>query len=192
MLNFCRLILVTTLMAPVSASLANSAGLILNSDSVEVYYNDAASDKVLKNTRKQYTFMYSQESAPRNLMLSVDAELLKYSKPLKKSYLWGPKVGMYLADFNDNNLLALAGGVYLRRPASAAQKYDFLTEILYAPQLTSFIKADYLWSIKFQWNYPLPDEAELNVGFRTIQIKMDQQQRDSFDTGLYLGLSKRF
>lgn len=192
MLKFYRFILLSVLIAPFSQSLADSAGLVLGLDSVEIYYNNATTEKLLKNTRQNYSLMYSQESAPRNLMLSADFELLKYSRPLKKNYIWGPKIGTYLADFNESNLAAVSGGVYFRRPAKENQKFDYLTELLYAPQITSFIKGEYLWSFKFQVNYSLPDNAELNLGYRKMQIKLDGQPVDSFETGVFVGLSARF
>ncbi len=192
MLNFYRFILISVLMTPFSQLMADSAGFMLAADSVEIYYNNAITEKLFKNTRQNYSFMYSQESSPRNLMLSADFELLKYSRPLKTNYLWGPKIGTYLADYNESSVAAVSGGVYFRRPAKDQKKFDFLTELLYAPQITSFTTAEYMWSFKFQVNYALPDNAELNLGYRKIMIKLDDQPVDSFETGVFVGLSARF
>ncbi len=192
MLNYLRISFICTLFISAAPVLANSSGLLMNDDSVQIFYQTNNNDTVWKFARQEYSLTYSQESNPRDLLFSADAEPRDLSRTLLKNYLWGPKLALHVANFDDDNLVAAALGIYLRHPAKDEHDFDFVTELMAAPQMTSLIDGKWLWSFKSQINLPLADDAELNFGFRKIQIKLDDKRSHSFETGLYLGLSRRF
>lgn len=190
--SLLKFLIGSALLAICTPVLANSSGLLLNNDSVQVYYQSDDSDILWKRSRQQFNLIYSQEANPRDLLLSIDAEPLDYKQPLLTNIYWGPKLAAHLASFEDENLFAVAAGIYVRHPAQEEYDFDFVTELLVAPRLTNFISGEWLWSFKAQINLPLPDNAELNFGFRKIQIKLDGNRSQSFETGLYAGLSRYF
>lgn len=191
-LSFIRFLAIYALLAISTPVLANSSGLLLNDDSVQVYYQSNDSDTLWKHSRQELSLIYSQEANPRDLLLSMDVEPLDYRQPLLTNIYWGPKLAAHIASFEDENLIAAAAGIYIRHPAQEEHDFDFVTELLVAPQMTNFISGEWLWSFKAQINLPLPDNAELNFGFRKIQIKLDDKRSQSFETGLYVGLSRHF
>ncbi len=201
MLNFCKYILISALIAPISSVFAASSGLLINNDSVKAYYLGDANNHLPRHSRQQYSLDFSKEPDPRNFLLLADAELLDYLRPLKKGNSLTPKIGAFLADFNNQYVLALAGGAIFRQPANETRKYDLLSELLIAPHLSNHsdttahpwgIDLGWSWSFKLQLNYPLADDAEFNFGVRAIQMRIDKHNHDSFETGPYIGLSSHF
>ena len=106
-----------------------------------------------------------------------------------------------ILNFQDQHLLALGGGAIFRQPSNELRKYELFSELLLAPHISNHsdtsnhpwdIKVKWSWSFKLQANYPLADDTEFNFGLRAIQMRVDNQRHDSFETGPYIGLSSHF
>lgn len=201
MISFCRYLLISALIAPVANVFAASSGLLINSDGVKAYYLSEANNKLPRYSRQQYSLDFSKEPDPRNFLLMADVELLDYRHPMEKGNSLTPKIAAFLADFQDQYFLALAGGAVFRQPPNDQRKYELLSELLIASYLggqsdtSSHPWASDLswsWSFKLQVNYPLPDNTEFNFGVRSIQMRIDKQHHDSFETGPFIGLSSHF
>jgi len=201
MLIFCRYILITALLTPVASVFAASSGLLINNDSIKAYYLGEANNLLPRNSRQQYSLILSKEPDPRNFLLSADAELLDYQKPLKKDNSLTPKIVAFLANFQNQHLLALGGGAIFRQSANETRKYELLGELLVAPHISSHsdtsnhpwsVDMKWSWSFKLQANYPLADDTELNFGVRAIHMRTDKQHNESFETGPFIGLSSHF
>jgi len=205
MLNLCRppltLSLISTLIAPISSVFAASSGLLINNDSVKAYYLGEANNYLPRYSRQQYSLIISKEPDPRNFLFIADAELLDYRRPLKEGNSLTPKIATFLANFQDQSLLALGGGAIFRQPDNETRKYELLSELLIAPHISNQsdtssapwnIKMKWSWSFKLQASYPLADDTELNFGVRTIQMRTGNQTSNSFETGPFIGLSSHF
>lgn len=201
MLNFCRYILISALIAPISSVFAASSGLFINDDSVKVYYTGEANDALPRHSRQQYSLIFSKEPDPRNFMLLTEAELLNYKRPLKQDSSLTPKIGVFLADFRDQYLLGLGGGAIYRQPPNEVRKYELISELLIAPHISNHSETNkqpwgvdlkLSWSFKLQANFAMADDTELNFGFRSIHMRASKQHNESFETGPYIGLSSYF
>jgi len=202
MLNFLSILaLISALIAPVANVFAASSGLLINNDSVMAYYLGEANNLLPRHSRQQYSLILSKEPDPRNFLLAADAELLDYQKPLKKDRSLTPKIAAFLANFHDQNLLALGGGAIFRQLPNETRKYELLSELLIAPHISNHsdtgshpwsVDIKWSWSFKLQANYPLADDTEFNFGLRAIHMRTDKQHNESFETGPFIGLSSHF
>ncbi len=200
MLNCCRLALALALGIAVSSSLAGSRGLILSEDSARLYYQTGVNDTLLRNSRQQVSLTIAKEQDPRNLLLQADTELLDYQYAAPGTLTLAPKVGLIYGNSHDQGYTALLAGATLRLPPDKGRKHEWLTELFVAPHLSRRKEShdghqsdfEWTWGINVQLNYPLPDQAELNLGFRKIEVNFHDRQPSSFETGLFLGLSYRF
>lgn len=185
-------LIILTLLSPLGTALAQSHGLLINDDSVELRYHSDANDLLRYHTRQEYSAMVAKQGEPRSFHFRADSELLDYTRPFKQRWTMAPKLGVTFSDFLDHRFFAIAAGGVLRRPADPLRKYELLTEMMLGPSDWK-IAEGWVWSFKAQVNYPLPDDAEFNFGFRRIDMRVDRgYHHTSFETGLYLGLSKRF
>lgn len=201
MLNFCRYILVLTLVAPMPGVYAASSGLLINGDSVKAYYLGEANDYLPRRSRQQYSLILSKEPDPRNFLFTADAELLDYQQSLKKDRTFTPKIATFLANFKNQSVLALGGGAILRQRPNDQRKYELLSELLVAPHISDHsdsrshpwrIDIKWSWSFKLQLNYPLADDTEFNLGVRAIHMRTNKQNNEFFESGPFIGLSSHF
>lgn len=200
MLNCCRLALALVLGIAFSSVPAGSRGLILSEDSAQLYYQTGINDIVLRNSRQQVNLTVSKEQDPRNLLLQADTELLDYQYAAPATLTLTPKLGLIYGNSHDQGYAAPLAGATLRLPPNKTRKHEWLTELFVAPHLTRRKESsdsqqsdfEWTWGFKVQLNYPLPDQAELNLGFRKIEVDLYNRQPSSFETGLFLGLSYRF
>lgn len=180
------------LSATVATAQASSTGLILNDDSVLVHHigNPATLRKV--DIQPSYNFMYSQEPDPRNFLLSAELELTQKRWRFRDSHTLTPRIDLIGADFMDYFLSAVAGGGIYRLEATESRRFDVLAEATLAPQLTTFGRGKFLWSFKTQLNYPVTDDISLNLGYRSITMKLLNNYEDGFERGLYFGITTKF
>jgi hypothetical protein len=183
-----------------ASALAASRGLILSQDSAQLYYLSDINDTLLRNSRQQLSLIVAKEQDPRNLLLQADAELLDYQRQVLGTRTLSPKAGLIYGNSHDQDYGALLAGAILRQPPSAERHHEWLVELFLAPHLGSHKESGNEWRMDFEWtwgfriqvNYPLPDQAELNLGFRKIEVDLHERQPSSFETGLFFGLSYRF
>ncbi len=201
MLNVCRYILIPALIAPITSVLAASSGLLISTDSVKAYYLGNANNYLPRYSRQQFSLILSKEPDPRNFLFIADAELLDYQRILKKDRTFTPKIATFLANFKNQSLLALGGGAIFRQLPNETRKYELLSELLIAPHISNQgntgrqpwrIDMKWSWSFKLQLNYPLADNTEFNFGVRSIHMRTSKQDNQSFETGLYIGLSSHY
>jgi len=193
MLKFYRLILILALASTCATAQARTRGMIINDDSVQLSYLTEANDVLPYRSRQGYSLIVAKERDPRNLLLSTDAELLEFERPFMQTRTFSPKVGLAFTDYLDHTFLALSGGAILRQPPDKIRKYSLLAEFMAGPHLHDWSKSlEWTWSLRAQINYPLADDVEFNFGLRRIVMKLENRHRDSFETGLYIGLSSRY
>jgi len=201
MLNYCKHLLILALIASSPSVFAASTGMLINDDSVKAYYLGDANNTLIRNSRQQYSLIYSNETELRSMLLMADTELLDFQRPLGKGNTLTPKIATFLADFRNQYLLGLGGGAIFRRPPNEIRKYELMGELLVGPYASNQSDANtagsattvkWSWSFTLQASYPIADDSKLNFGVRVIQMRAGQQYNESFETGPYIGLSSHF
>ncbi len=180
------------LLATTATAQASSTGLILNDDSVLVHHISKSTTRFGIETQLNYNLMYSQEPAPRNFLVSAEIGFPQKAWRFWENHSLTPRVDLMVVEFMDFYISAAAGGVSYRLTATESHRFDILTEATLAPQLTTFGKGKFLWTFKTQLNYPIAENAELNVGYRSITAKLLNNYADGFERGLYFGLTTYF
>lgn len=180
------------LLATTATAQASSTGLILNDDSVLIHHISEPTTVRGIETQLSYNLMYSQEPDPRNFLVSAEVEFPQQAWRFRDNHSLTPRVDLMAIDFMDYFISAAAGGVSYRLAATESRHYNILTEVTLAPQLTTFGKGKFLWTFKAQLNYPIAENAELNVGYRNITVKLLNNYADGFERGLYFGLTTYF
>ena len=172
---------------------ADSNGMLLNDDSIGGHYIDVSIKELYSRKYIQdYSLLISNESDPRNILISGGYEILDYVRKLRNKAFLRPKIGIFMADFLDQTALGLGiGGVY-HLPKSEKRKYDTIAEVILAPRITSFIDGTHMLAFRAQINYPLPQNTEFNFGYRNIAIGIEKRSEKSFEQGLYIGLTTYF
>ncbi len=180
------------LLASPAAAAASSTGLLLNDDSVLI--DHISNPMTLRNIELQpsYSLLYSQEPDPRNLLLSAKFELPQKGWRFLDNHSIAPRVDLMAADFMDYFLSAVAGGIIYRRAATESYPFNILAEATLAPQLTTMGRGKFLWTFKTQLNYPITPDVELNVGYRSITMKLLNNYEDGFERGLYFGITSYY
>ncbi|MDZ4262178.1 MAG: hypothetical protein U1B30_07595, partial [Pseudomonadota bacterium] len=160
------------LLASAATAQASSTGLILNDDSVLIHHISEPTTMRGIETQLSYNFMYSQEPDPRNFLVSAEVEFPQQAWRFRDNHSLTPRVDLMVVDFMNYSFIAAAGGVSYRLAATESRHYNILTEVTLAPQLTTLDKGKFLWTFKTQLNYPIAENAELNVGYRNITVKL--------------------
>ncbi len=167
---------------------AASTGLLMNDDSVLLHHIASPNVMLLHTTYQEYSLMYSNEPDPRNLMISGSFETENYAWKFKEDQSITPRVTGIAMDFWDRNVLAVAGGaIYRYKPKD--QKYHFVAEGYGSPRLTTFIRGNFIWAARFQANYHIDKQIEVNLGYRSINVELERRFYDGFERGLYFGIS---
>lgn len=200
MLKFFRLALLLASAAGSAPAWTASSGLIISEDSLQLDYLTDINDTVMHNSRQHIRLMVAREQDPRNVLLMADAELLDYQQTVFDSRRLSPKLGLLYGDAHDNSFFALVGGAIIQQPPDEERRYGWISELFLAPHVASHRSGSNDWEMDFEWtwglrlqvDYRLPDGARLNLGFRKIEVDLDGRAPSSFDTGLFLGLTKTF
>lgn len=179
------------LLAAAIPAQASATGLLLNDDSVELHHSREPA-LFGREVHQSYTLLYSQEPDPRNLLLRAEFELQDHLWEFMDNQSLAPRVDLLFVDFMDERFAAAAIGASHRLAPSESHSFEIQTEITLAPPLTTMDKGKYLWSFKSQLNYPLTDNVELNVGYRSITMKLLNNYEDGFERGLYFGVTTLF
>lgn len=180
------------LLATTATAQASSTGLILNDDSVLIHHISEPTTVRGIETQLSYNLMYSQEPDPRNFLVSAEVEFPQQAWRFRDNHSLTPRVDLMVVDFMNYSFIAAAGGVSYRLAATESRPYNILTEVTLAPQLTTLDKGKFLWTFKTQLNYPIAENAELNLGYRNITAKLLNNYADGFERGLYFGLTTYF
>ncbi len=187
MLNI-RIIFVVSLFILAGNTQARSTSLLINDDSLEIHHITNPNIMLLHTTYQEYRVMYSQEPGPRNLFVSGSFESESYAWKIAAQQTITPRALGLLVTFKDENIIALAAGaVYRYRPEES--KLVILGEVFGSPRLTTFIRGNFVLGYRAQANYTFEKGFELNIGYRNINIELDNRVYDGFERGLYFGFT---
>lgn len=197
--HLTRLLIALTLSISSGLTLADSAGLNLTTSGPAIHYTRPNIDypqpwvQWLGLHQQRLEALSSQQSAGRHLLLSATLELSKYSQQLPLATLT-PTLRLIGANIFSHRMVAVAaGGTY--RLAKSELKYlpaDLLFDAYFSPKLTTFGRANYLWGATLQLNISLPQNNELNIGYRTTKSSLDKEGRKLIAQGLFLGITTLF
>ena len=140
--------------------------------------------------------MTSQESHSRNMIVAGSAQLINFTKFFSNTrQTLNPKLEVIIAKLFKSDTLALGGGAIYQAPKGEF-KYlpgDLTAELFVTPKLTTFSSgSEYLWGFSLQADFPLPENNQLNIGYRNYKATMEVQGHQSVEQGLYIGLTTLF
>ena len=189
------LLCLLSFIAPPKA-MARAVGMDIAADGASLHYQGTPAKRKRGGRWGQYTpryqLFYAQATAPRNLLVSADAELHRLSKTFADRYQLRGKTYLFAADYHEQRALALGIGGILRAPPRQRWPLAMQLELFGAPQFTTLIHGNYLWGVTVQGDYPLPDNNTLNVGFRKIKMGVSDISPSSFQNSVYFGLTSHF
>lgn len=186
-----KITIAAALLAMPAMAQAVSTGLLLSDDSVQIPYNKDAAPVFDVEVRQTYNFLYSQEPVPRSFLLSGGIEFLDHGWEFGVFQKITPKVDFMLMKFKDYFVAAAAIGASHRLSLNEEQTFSLQTEATLAPQLTTLARGKYLWNFKTQLNYPFTNDVEFNLGYRSMTVKLLNDDKDGFERGLYFGITKK-
>ena len=188
MLNTLKITIIASLLLLANPVQARSTALLLNDDSVDVHYISNPDIMLLHTTYQEYRLIYSQEPGPRNLFISGSFESESYAwKPADKHSLT-PRALALAIDFKNESVISLAAGaVYRYQPEES--KLRIVGEAFGSPRLTTFIRGNFVLGFRVQADYTVEKGFEVNLGYRNINIELDNRIYDGFERGLYVGLT---
>jgi len=194
------LFLLSLLLWPISHANASTSGLILSDDSVEIDYRTQVLPIQQQEAIRHYSLMYSQEPAPRNFLLVADLELTQRGTMVSQTYPLRPKIGILAFNNEEETITGVPLGAILRFPVNEKRNYDGLVEAflspLFADPITNDWPANYqlpwIMGIRMQLNYPLPEQAEFNLGYRNIRMKINRDRIKTFEQGVFFGITTHF
>lgn len=197
---FLPLFLLGLIAWPMAGAQASSAGLLLSDDSVEIDYRTNKKPFYRQETLQRFSLMYSQEPAPRNFLLRGDLEFIQHSGMLAKAYPLRPKIGLLALNTETQTISGIPLGAILRFPVSEKRPFDGLIEAFFSPLFGNAITNDWptdyqlpwIMGMRMQINYPLPEDTEINFGYRNIRMKIDRDPVKTFEQGFFLGLTSHF
>lgn len=181
---------------------ADAAGLNLSTDGPMAHYlrpnveYDNRWAGWLGLHQQRLSLLTSQESARRNLLLRASAELLdqRFTLPWTEIGLT-PRAILIAANLFGADMVALAGGISHAAPKGRFEyiPFDLTLDAFFAPKITTFSNRNhYLWGWRLQADFPLPNNNELNLGYRDINTSLNGAGARTIERGLYLGLTTYF
>ena len=177
-------------------AMARSAGMDIAADGASLHYIGAPVERKRGGRWGHYTptyrLHYAQATAPRNLLLSADAEFHRFSKTIAGNYQLHGKTYLLGAEYHDQRLLALGFGGLLRTPPRKRWPVTTQLEVFGAPQATTLFRGNYVWGVTLQGDYPLPNDNALIVGFRKIKMGVNDVSDTSYQNSVYFGLTSHF
>lgn len=194
------LFLLSLLVWPFATSQASSTILSFSDDSAEVNYQTNIKKFAQQDTRQRYSLIYSQEPAPRNFLLTASVEFTQHSYMVARLYPLRPTLGILVLNMDEQTINAIPLGAILRFPINEKRRFDGLIETFAAPLFANAITNDWptnyqlpwIMGIRLQLNYPLPEDTELNFGYKNIRMKIDRNPIKAYEQGFFLGITNHF
>ncbi len=194
------LLLLTLIISPFSVSQARSTNLIFSDDSAEIGYQTDLKKFAKQETLQRYRLLYSQEPAPRNFLLTATAEFTQRSYMVAKLYPLRPTLGFLALNMDDQTINTIPLGAILRFPINEKYLYSGLIEAFASPLFANAITNDWpidyqlpwIMGLRLQFNYPLPENTEVNFGYRNIRMKVDRNPIKTYEQGFFLGITNYF
>ena len=193
-LSLIALLIITSLWTTPSRAASN--GLAINDDGLELRYTTNVREKRPAwggPMIYHYTLLTSQESAPRNIMLTGTADLHKWRKHWEeKQMILIPRAELNVLEFFDRKFFAPGVGLALHKRLPSLGPYELRSSFKLAPGFTVTGAGGTVWGATASLHRPFLDNLELYAGYRFIRADTNTRSSTDFEKGLYVGIGHFF